>query len=138
MSAPVFEVRVAVRSYELDAYAHLNHAVFLNYFEHGRFQALRQGGFTPEEFQRRGEAVHVVRVEVDYRREALLDRELLIRTRVEEVRNSSMSLLQAAVDPVDPEQVFAEARVVVVWIGADGRPARIPDDARRALGLEDD
>ncbi len=29
----VFESRFRVRSYELDGFAHLNHAVFLNWFE---------------------------------------------------------------------------------------------------------
>jgi YbgC/YbaW family acyl-CoA thioester hydrolase len=134
MSAPVFETRVRVRSYELDSFGHVNHAVYLNYFEHARFGALADGGFDPSTLERRREGVHVVRVEVDYRREARLDRELLIRTRAEAFRSSSMTLLQAAVDPLDPEQVFAEARVVLVWIGPDGRPMRIPDDVRRAIG----
>lgn len=135
MSPPVFEVRVHVRSYELDSFGHLNHAVYLNYFEHARFQALREGGFPLDELESRGEGVHVVRVEVDYRREARLGTELLVRTRVDSGRTSSMTLRQVAVDPLDPEVVFAEARVVAVWIGPDGRPTRIPDDVRRAVGL---
>jgi YbgC/YbaW family acyl-CoA thioester hydrolase len=135
MSPPVFEVRVRVRSYELDSFGHLNHAVYLNYFEYARFQALEEGGFPLDVLESRGEGVHVVRVEVDYRREARLGTEFLIRTRVEDARNSSMTLRQMVVDPLDPEVVFAEARVVAVWIGPDGKPVRIPDDARRAVGL---
>jgi YbgC/YbaW family acyl-CoA thioester hydrolase len=135
MSAPVFQTHVTVRSYELDSFGHLNHAVFLSYFEHARFEALRTGGFEPGELERRGEGVHVVRVEVDYRKEARLGRELLLRTRAEGGRNTSFTVLQTAVDPLDPEQVFAEARVVLVWIDARGRPTRVPDDVREALGL---
>ncbi|MSR36396.1 MAG: hypothetical protein EXR95_07100 [Gemmatimonadetes bacterium] len=35
--AHVFESRFKVRSYELDGFAHMNHAVFLNWFEQARF-----------------------------------------------------------------------------------------------------
>jgi YbgC/YbaW family acyl-CoA thioester hydrolase len=135
ISPRVFETAVQVRSYELDGFGHLNHAVFLNYFEFARFQALETGGFTSALLAARGEGVHVVRVEVDYRREALLHQRLVVRTRVAEVRTSSMTLVQDALDPERPDQVFATGRVVVVWVGSDRRPMRIPDDVRAALGL---
>lgn len=83
----------------------------------------------------RGEAVHVVRIEVDYRAEAFMGQEMVIRTRAESARTSSMVLAQTALAAGDPSRVFAEARVVAVWIGAGGRPVRIPDEVRRALGL---
>jgi YbgC/YbaW family acyl-CoA thioester hydrolase len=134
-STPVFETEVQVRSYELDGFGHLNHAVFLNYFEFARFQALEAGGFSSALLAARGEGVHVVRVEVDYRREALLHQVLAIRTRVVGSRTSSLTLHQEAFDPRRPDEVFAEGRVVVVWVGADRRPMRIPDDVREALGL---
>ncbi len=132
---PEFETRVRARSYELDSFGHVNHAVYLNYFEFARFQALAAGGFPLDELGRRGEGVHVVRVEVDYRKEATLDQELSIRTRAASARSSSMVIEQVAADPDDPDSVFAEARVVAVWIGQDRRPMRIPDDVRLALGL---
>lgn len=136
---PVHETRVAVRSYELDSFGHLNHAVYLNHFEHARFQTLADRGFPPRVMVERGEAVHVVRIEVDYRAEAFLGQEMVIRTRAESARNSSMVLVQTASAPGGGESdptVFAQARVVAVWIGPRGRPMRIPGDVRTALGLE--
>jgi YbgC/YbaW family acyl-CoA thioester hydrolase len=127
------ESRVRVRSYELDAFGHLNHAVYLSYFEHARFETMESRGFSIADMLSRGQGVHVVRVEVDYRREATLGQEILIRTRLDEVRHSSLTLLQRALDPTDPERDFAVARVVAVWIGPDRRPMRVPDDVRRAL-----
>ena len=56
---------VEARSYELDAFGHLNHAVYLNYFEHARFQSLARYGIVAEVIRQRGEVVDVVRVEVD-------------------------------------------------------------------------
>jgi YbgC/YbaW family acyl-CoA thioester hydrolase len=143
-----FESQFRVRSYELDGFGHLNHAVYLNYFEQARFDALAAGGFGLEQLAERGWAAHVVRVEVDFRREARLRQEVLVRTRVAHVRNSSMTLEQVAVDPMRkeriidegtvvaarPDAVFAEGRIVVVWIGPDHAPMRIPAEVRSALG----
>lgn len=83
-----------VRSYELDGLGHLNHAVFLNYLEQARFDALEASGLPPAELRERGWAVHVARVEVDYRRECRFGDRLVARTRVEEFRNTSMRLRQ--------------------------------------------
>jgi YbgC/YbaW family acyl-CoA thioester hydrolase len=124
---------VEARSYELDAFGHLNHAVYLNYFEHARFQTLAARGILAEEIRSRGEGVHVVRVEVDYRKEVRQGTKLEIRTGVESFRKSSFTFRQFCGDPEDPDVIYAEARVVAVWIGPDGRPMRIPGDVRRAL-----
>jgi acyl-CoA thioester hydrolase len=133
---PVHETRLSVRSYELDSFGHLNHAVYLNHFEHARFQTLTDRGFSPRIMQERDEAVHVVRIEVDYRAEAFLGQDMIVRTRAESARTTSMVLVQEAVAAGDPGTVFARARVTAVWIGPDGRPMRIPDEVRSALGLE--
>lgn len=146
--ARAFESHFRVRSYELDGFGHLNHSVYLNYFEQARFDALAEGGFTLEKLAERGWGVHVVRVEVDFRREALLGQEMLVRTRVVDARSSSMRIEQVAVDParkdrvIDegrvvaarPDAIFAEGKIVVVWIGPDRAPMRIPAEVRTALG----
>jgi YbgC/YbaW family acyl-CoA thioester hydrolase len=148
-AARAFQSRFRVRSYELDGFGHLNHAVYLNYFEQARFDALAAGGFSLERLAERGWGVHVVRVEVDFRREALLGQEMLVRTRVAEARSSSMTLEQVAIDPARsdrlveegrvvagrPDAVFAEGRIVAVWIGPDRAPMRIPQEVRKALGV---
>ena len=71
---------IDARSYELDSFGHVNHAVHLNYFEQARFEALAGCGFTYDELARRGWAIHVVRIEVDYLSEVLLGDRLRIRT----------------------------------------------------------
>ena len=149
--ARAFESHFRVRSYELDGFGHLNHAVYLNYFEQARFDALTAGGFGLEKLTERGWAVHVVRVEVDFRREALLGQAVLIRTHVSAARTSSMTIEQIAVDPAREDRsiddggvvaertdaVFAEGKVVVVWIGADHAPMRIPAEVKSALGMSE-
>ncbi len=131
----VFETRFRVRSYELDSFGHVNHSVPLNYFEEARWRALEEGGFPASELEARGEAVYVVRVEVDYRGEARLGERLLVRTRVEEFGRSSMRIRQDLLRE-DGEDPVAEARVVAIWIGPDARPTRLPASVREALGGE--
>jgi len=128
-------LRSRARSHELDSFAHVNHAVYLNYFEHARFAALTEGGFPPSRLAERGEGVHVVRIEVDFRRELRLGEEVELRTRAVGAGASSLTISQVMAAPDDTEVIYAEARVVVVWIGPDGRPMRVPQDVRDAFGL---
>lgn len=118
----------------MDSFGHLNHSVFLNWFEFARFRTLDAGGFSPDRITARGEGVHIVRVEIDYRSEVLLGDRVTLVTALEEMRNSSMTLRQVAHREGDPGHVHAEARVVAVWVGPDRRPMRIPPDVREALG----
>jgi YbgC/YbaW family acyl-CoA thioester hydrolase len=128
---------VTVRSYELDSFGHANHAVFLNYLEHGRFEALRQAGLPYGSIVGRGWGVFVVRVEVDYLSEARLDDELLVRTWPVVYRRSSLILGQEIVRRDDPTQRVARAKVTTVWVGTDRRPMRLPPEVREALGEPD-
>lgn len=118
------------RSYELDALGHVNHAVHLNWFEQARWDALAEAGLPPAELLARGWGIHVVRIEVEYRAEIRLGDEVVVRTGVEEVRNSSMTLTQRLSIGDAPA---ASARVVAVWVGKDRRPMRIPPEVRRAF-----
>lgn len=140
MSDPSQQARVAesfvdVRSYELDSFGHANHAVFLNYLEYARFDALRQGGFPYEALVARGWAVYVVRIEVDYLKEARLNERLRIRTWVDGYKRTSMVLAQDISRADDPSSVLARARVTAVWVGPDQKPMRVPAEVHAALGL---
>lgn len=130
----VAETPVAVRSYELDAFDHVNHAVFLNYLEHARVEALRTGGFPYEELVERGWGVYVARVEVDYLTEARLGDQLTVHTWVERYRRTSMTLAQVIVRAEDPSVTVVRARVTAAWIGPDRKPMRVPEEVRAALG----
>lgn len=134
----VSESVIGVRSYELDAFGHANHAVYLNWLEFARFEALRNVGFPFEEIMRRGWGVYVVRVEVDYLREARLGERLLVRTWAEGYKRSSMVLIQQVTLAEDHEVAVARARVTAVWVGTDRRPLRVPLEIRNALGGDAD
>lgn len=130
---PVFESRFRVRSYELDAFGHVNHAVFFNYFEQARFDALEARGFSVAELGRRGWSVVVVHAEADFRREAVQGDGLVVRTRLAAARRTSMRLAQEVVREAGGERI-AEGEVVVVWLDREGRPMGVPPEVREALG----
>lgn len=133
-----FETRIACRPYELDSFGHINHSVYLNYFEQARWEALAAAGFSYGALRARGWEVHVVRIEVDFRSEVRLGDELRIRTFVDRHRRSASIFLQEAWrDPAEENgeaELVAEARVVAVWIGEGRRPIRVPEDIKKALG----
>ncbi len=138
-----FSSTFQVRSYELDGLGHLNHAVYLNYLEQARYDTLAAAGLTLDDLESKGWAVHVVRIEADYRRESRYGDQLQVRTAIERFRSSSMILRQRifhldgspsdAGEPSISGAPALDARIVAVWIGPDGRPMRIPEEARNAL-----
>ena len=73
-------------------------------------------------------------LEVQYLKEARQGDELIVRTSVAEVGRSSIVFHQVASPAELPEEITAEARVRAVFIGVEGRPARIPPEVRAALG----
>jgi YbgC/YbaW family acyl-CoA thioester hydrolase len=131
---PVSTSVVEVRSYELDSFGHANHAVYLNWLEYARFEALRRAGFPYHDIVARGWGIYVVRIEVDYLREARLGERLLVRTWADGYRRTSMVLAQQIVLEADPAHEVVRARVTAVWVGADRRPLRVPEEIRHALG----
>ncbi|MDX1494791.1 MAG: thioesterase family protein [Longimicrobiales bacterium] len=130
---PVAETVIGVRTSELDSFGHVNHAVYLNYFEHARFEALAQAGFSWGLLAEREWAIFVVRIEVDYLAEAKREDQLLIRTWAHSFRRTSMLLAQEMVRADDPDTVVSRAMVTAVWIGPDRKPMRVPAEVRAGL-----
>lgn len=133
--ARVAETSVEVRSYELDAFDHVNHSVFLNYLEYARYETLKQGGFPYEEMIRRGWGVYVVRLEIDYLSQARLGDRLRIRTWAQSRRRSSLVIAQHILREEEPEVEVARALVTAVWVDSTRRPIRLPVEVLAALGI---
>ena len=130
---PVSVTRIGVRTSELDSFGHVNHAVYLTYFEHARFQALKEAGFDWAVLDDRGWAIFVVRIEVDYLAEARREDELTIHTWADSFRRTSMILGQEMVRDDGTGTVVARARVTAVWIGPNRKPMRVPEEVREGL-----
>lgn len=124
-------VTVEARSYELDAYGHLNNAVFINWLEHARSAYLRELGLSwanlPAEF---GVRVVVVRQEVSYRAEVRLHDRLTITSRI--VRWGRSSLVFSQEIAFEDGRPAAEAEVTMVAVG-DAGPVPVPEALRKRL-----
>jgi acyl-CoA thioester hydrolase len=111
----IFEHPVDVRWRDVDALGHVNHAVFLTYFEEGRDAFFKQ--------TLGGEPDYVVaRLEVDLRAEVRYpERRVTVRLEVERLGTTSLTTRETVLTRAG--EVAAEARVVTVrW----DRRARTP------------
>ncbi|MDR1362835.1 MAG: acyl-CoA thioesterase [Spirochaetaceae bacterium] len=121
----VSERKITVRTYECDSYSHVNNANYLNYLEYARFEFLRDIGFNYQGMLAAGYGVYVARIEIDYKRPAVADDELLIQ---------SWPIKRGAVSGVIAQKitrgadVIAEAKATWVFVGKNGVPVRLPPE----------
>ncbi|HET9948058.1 MAG TPA: thioesterase family protein [Longimicrobiales bacterium] len=130
---PVAETLITVRSPEIDSFGHVNHAVFLNYLEHARYEALEAAGFRWPTLEERDWQIYVVRLEVEYLSQARRGDALLVRTWAAGFRRTTMDLAQEIVRADNPGRLVVRALVQAVWVGPDRRPMRVPADVRAGL-----
>ncbi|MCK9399004.1 MAG: acyl-CoA thioesterase [Bacteroidales bacterium] len=77
----MFEYKFSVRGYELDSYGHVNHAIYLNYFEQARWELFRQLDLIGY-FKENDLLLVVIEIQTRYIREITLFDEMIIRTKV--------------------------------------------------------
>lgn len=121
------EKEIEIRWRDLDAYGHVNHAVYLTYLEEVRDEWL--------EAAVGGAALHyvVARVEIDYRRElTLADDRILARCSLDGLGTSSVRTREELV--VANGDVATEAAAVLVARDAESLRSRpLTDEERAAL-----
>jgi len=89
MSAPVGEVKIRVRYAETDQMGVVYHANHFVWFEVGRVELLRQLGFSYREMEQNdGCCIAVVDARCRYKAPARYDDEIIVRTRLKNVRES--------------------------------------------------
>ncbi len=124
------QTTIQVRWGELDPYNHVNHSVYSSYLEHARVAALGEIDRGMEALKASGHQVVVVRSDVHFKASATAGDELLITTRVSELKGASMVWHQT----IDRgEDRIVEARIHAAIVSMEGRPTRIPNDLRQAL-----
>lgn len=128
-----FMTDIIVRGYELDAFNHVNHAVYLNYFEHARWMAMKKVG--TEELSAAGLSFIVRKVSVDYLRPAHVFDELAVSLWIEKVGRTSLTFGQEVLRKHD-HAVLAAGEVVAVCIDAQGRPHPVPQSWKDAAQVE--
>jgi YbgC/YbaW family acyl-CoA thioester hydrolase len=120
--------QLEVRSYECDAYGHVNNAVYLNYLEVARHEYLKALVISIEELRAAGTGLWVARISIDFRSPALPGDRLAIHTKPLK-RTRIGGILGQRI--VRGEALVAEAQVTWVSVNARGRPTPLPPGFER-------
>ena len=124
--------QVRVRYAESDQMGRAHHMAYVAWFELGRTEMMRENGISYAEMERRGVLLPVVRLEVDYLGAATYEELLAVRTRLAEVKSRRVRFVYR-VSGAEDDRTVAEGSTVLVCMGPDGRPKRLPEDVREAL-----
>lgn len=122
---------LTARFNELDPYGHVNHAIYLSYFETARIEALASVGCGLDRLQADGYHLIVVDVHVHYARPATLGHLLTVETEISEVGKASARWRQRLTHEAD---LVASLETRGAFTNRDGRPERIPQQYLEALG----
>jgi acyl-CoA thioester hydrolase len=101
----------------------VNNANYLNYLEYARYELLKSVGFDYPAVIAAGYGVYVARVEIDYKKSAVADDVLLIR---------SWPIKKGAVSGIIAQRIsrgddiIVEAQVTWAFVDSKGVPTRIP------------
>ena len=131
---------MSVRVYYEDTdFSHaVYHASYLRFMERGRTNYLRLIGadhralFEAAEREAPSFAFVVRSMKLDFLKPAFMDDLLEVRTLSREVSGASIMLLQRV---MRGEEVLVEAEVRVAFV-SEGRPKRIPEPLRKAMGAD--
>ena len=115
-----------VRFHELDPYDHVNHAMYVTYFEIGRVDALDQIGLGLDVLKVQGYQFVITQLSVRFRQAATAGEDLQILTSVTKFGRASTAWTQE-IRRAATDDLIATAEVTVAVTGADGKPTRPPE-----------
>jgi YbgC/YbaW family acyl-CoA thioester hydrolase len=116
-------IMLTARGYELDSYNHVNNAVYLNYFEHARWEFFRQ--LNLYDFLKKNDNLPVVTdVHIRYQREIKLFDELMIESFC--VQEKPYLVFQQKIRNLSTGLAAARATTKLVFIGIDRIPGDVP------------
>ena len=142
---PAHRASLRVRFAELDPYRHVNHAVYVTYFEVGRVEALGDAGIDLARLQDEGWQLVLADLTVRYRRPAVADDRLVVESGLVEIGAATTRWRQRLLRPApatgpggegrpaDADELLCTADVRTGVTDDRGRPRRIPTPMAVAL-----
>jgi acyl-CoA thioester hydrolase len=127
VSAPAPDWPIRVYYEDTDASGVAYHANYLRWFERARTEWLRGKGYGQERLRlEAGVAFTVSTIEIEYRKPARLDDELVVRTRVAELRRASV-IFEQVLERIGGGESLTTARVRIACVdAATFRPKALP------------
>lgn len=120
-----------VRFRDIDAFGHVNNAVFASYAEQARIRYLLDvlqpsGGFDRQ-------PLILARVAIDYRSPILMHDGVVVDTRVDGIGHTSFRMSHRLTSQTDGRVLADVESVLVAYDYAAARPIRVPDEWRDRL-----
>ena len=124
-----FRHRLGVRFRDCDAMGHVNHAVYLTYFEQGRLTFWREATGSPSPHT----TIIIARAECDYRSPARFGDELEVRVGIGDIGRSSFALIYDLVHVVSDRLIASGKTVMVSYDYEKGKSTPLPPATRELL-----
>lgn len=126
----VHRTPIRVRFYELDPYRHLNHSVYIQYFEVGRIDLFRSMGWTLTGLADRGVQIVVASIDTKFLAPGVEGDDLVVESWVEDVRRVTGTFGQRI---LRGDEVLATQTVHAACVNPSGKPMRFPEDMHAGL-----
>ncbi len=119
------ETSVRIYYEDTDAGGIVYHGQYLNFGERGRTEFLRSCGYLNTQVEKDFGCIFVVRhIDIDYLKPAILDDDLVMRSSISELKNSSFIMHQAL---YRGEEQISDMHVVLVCVDSESyKPMRLP------------
>ena len=118
--------RVKVYYEDTDSGGVVYYANYLKFLERARTEALFSIGFSNRKIQDQFESLIIVKsCNIEYKKSAYLEDELLVRSFVKSITKTSFFMTQII---TKGDETIIESQVHLVLINKDGKPTKIPDE----------
>jgi acyl-CoA thioester hydrolase len=121
----MYTCTLEVRGYELDSFNHVNNAVYLNYYEHARWQIIKETGIL-DFFHSTGNFLVVIETNVKYMREIKLFDILEIKTKVS--RTDPYVMFYQEMFESGSNIIVSKATVKTLILDESRKPIDIPNE----------
>lgn len=120
-------VDVEVRYAETDAMGIVHHSNYLVWLELARTELCRRSGTEYAEIERSGHRLAVTGAQLRYRRPARYGESVRVSAHIDRLGSRGVRF---AYSVERGDEILATATTSHVWIDAEGRPRRLPEDLR--------
>jgi len=124
---------VRTRFCDTDLMGIVHHAKYLEYFEAGRVEYMHRRGVEYLEWTQRGIHLPVVDVAVRYRKSVRFDERLAVETTLTELGRATVTFTYRVLRDRPSGELVADGSSMLVCVGDDRVPKRIPDDVASIL-----
>ena len=126
-----FATPIAIRFRDLDAFGHVNNAVYFTYMEMARVEYFKHLGLLADEFP--SPFFIIAEATCQFKAPILMTAQLSIQARVSRLGNSSFDMEYQFVDTADGRLLAGGRTVQVMFDYAVGRAVPLPDRWRQTL-----